>query len=98
MTFLETKAANGRRMIFASLQIVKPSAIVPKDLSPRNVADIFNLQKFIQRMGKVRVDVRVVRRDDKIIVADSLDNIADEIFIRVQRYKALPEEIVARLF
>ena len=44
----------------ASLRIVKPRAIVPENLAPGRVTHVFNLEKFIQRMGKVRVDVRVV--------------------------------------
>ena len=52
---------NNRRNMFASLQIVKSRAIVLKYLPPGHVAHVFNLQEFIQRTGKVRVDVRVVR-------------------------------------
>src|SRR5262245_52412368 len=69
--------------MFASLQIVKPRAIIPENLSPEKVTYVFNLEKFVQRMGKVRVDVGIVRGDDDIVVANTADHVADEILVRV---------------
>jgi hypothetical protein len=55
------RANKSNRTVFASLQIVKPRAIIPKNLSTRPVTHVFNLEKLVQSVGKVRVDVGVVR-------------------------------------
>ena len=47
--------------------------------------------------GKCASICGIVRGDNDSVVADPLNHVADEIFIRVHRDKALPEEILARL-
>jgi len=52
------RANKSNRTMFASVQIVKPRAIIPENLSTEHVTHVFNLEKFVRSAGKVRGNVR----------------------------------------
>src|SRR3972149_5303138 len=63
-------------------QRVEARAVVPEDLRLRLVADPFQRQELIDRLGKQAVGVGVVRRDHDVVVPERLHHPPDDLFGR----------------
>src|SRR5439155_2344 len=74
--------------------VVEPGAVVPEDLPLARVRER-ELEEDVGRLGKVRVRVRIVRREDERVVAESLDHPLHLILVGIDADEALALEVLA---
>src|SRR5262249_38179176 len=78
------------------LDSVQTRAVVPENLAPRRVAQAVERQEGVDRARVGRVVVRPVGRDDEVVVTHRRDRVTDDVLVRVDRYPAVAQEVLAR--
>src|SRR5512134_2645405 len=77
------------------VMVIEPDAIVPQNLFLRLLTD-WNGEELVQGVGPAAVDVRIVRRNNDIIVAHVVDDILHQRLVDIDGDEALLFEIFAR--
>src|SRR3989442_7068275 len=83
------------RAAAVSVDAVQPRAVVPENLALALLRER-QLQEEVRRLGEVRVRMRVVRREDEVVVAELLDHVLDLVLVDVDADEALAAEVLAR--
>src|SRR5256886_8427976 len=82
------------RAAAVSVDAVQPRAVVPENLALALLRER-QLQEEVRRLGEVRVRMRVVRREDEVVVAELLDHVLDLVLVDVDADEALAAEVLA---
>src|SRR5438477_253585 len=75
---------------------VEARTVVPEDLRLRLSAHAFERDELVDGLGEQSVGVRVVGRDDDVVVTDRLHHLPEHPLVGVGGDVALPVEVLAR--
>src|SRR6266850_1528447 len=75
--------------------VVEPRAVVPEDLGLRLVAHALERDELVHGLREQPVGVRVVGRDDDVVVADRLHHLPQHLLVGVGGHVALAIEVFA---
>src|SRR6516225_1589487 len=78
-------------IFMAELQLVEAQRVVPQDLLLAPVGER-QRKKTVHRVGIFRIAVWVIGRRDEVVVAESIDDVGDKLFVALDGAEPLPAE------